>query len=104
MPKSEAQKRATARWDGKNMTLVSTKIKRETAEEYKAWCRAHGTNPSAEIAALIRRSLSAEPAQASATAPAEPAAGAGAEGEPEAPATPAEDPAASTGPAPVQAG
>ena len=39
---TEARKRANAKWDKENMVVLACKVKRETAEQFKAACAAQG--------------------------------------------------------------
>ena len=47
MPVSEAKKRANAKWDAANMTIVGCRVRREKAEEFKSACKDAGTTPNA---------------------------------------------------------
>lgn len=44
--KSEAKRRADAKWDAENMAVISCKLKREIAETFKAAAKANGTTPN----------------------------------------------------------
>lgn len=50
---SESQKRARDKWDATNMTLVSCKMRRDLADEFKSAAKANGTTPSALIRGWI---------------------------------------------------
>lgn len=50
---SEAQKRARDKWDATNMTLVSCKMRRDLADDFKSAAKASGTTPSALIRGWI---------------------------------------------------
>lgn len=50
---SEAQKRARDKWDATNMTLVSCKMRRDLADDFKSVAKANGTTPSALIRGWI---------------------------------------------------
>lgn len=50
---SEAQKRARDKWDATNMTLVSCKMRRDLADEFKSAAKANGTTPGALIRGWI---------------------------------------------------
>jgi hypothetical protein len=50
---SEAQKKASAKWDKENMIIVGTKIKRSYAAEFRTACEAAQTTPSAVIRKAI---------------------------------------------------
>ena len=41
---SDAQKKASAKWDKENMVVLACKVKRETAEQFKAACAAPRRN------------------------------------------------------------
>ena len=43
---TEAQKRATAKWQAENMTNVAARVRREVAEEFKAAAKEDGTTPN----------------------------------------------------------
>lgn len=46
---TEARKRANAKWDKENMVVLACKVKRETAEQFKAACAAQGTTSNAVL-------------------------------------------------------
>lgn len=50
---SDAQKKASAKWDKENMIVVGTKLKRSYAADFRAMCEAVGTTPSAVIRKAI---------------------------------------------------
>ena len=50
---SEAQKCARDKWDATNMTLVSCKMRRDLADDFKSAAKANGTTPSALIRGWI---------------------------------------------------
>ena len=52
---TEAQKRTRDKWDAENMSVISCKLKREIAENFKAAAKANGTTPNE----LIRRWIAA---------------------------------------------
>ena len=43
---TEAQKRARDKWDAENMSVISCKLKREIAENFKTAAKAKGTTPN----------------------------------------------------------
>lgn len=43
---TEAQKRSRDKWDAKNMAVLTCKLKRELAEEFKLTAKANGTTPN----------------------------------------------------------
>lgn len=49
----ESQKRASAKWDKENMTIVGTKIRRNYAAAFRDACKDAGTTPSA----VLRRAI-----------------------------------------------
>lgn len=54
---SDAQKKASAKWDKENMVVLACKIKRETAEQFKAACAAHGTTSNAVLQQAVKTYL-----------------------------------------------
>lgn len=50
---SDAQRRATAKWQAENMTNVAARVRREIAEEFKAAAQADGTTPNELIRGWI---------------------------------------------------
>lgn len=50
---TEAQRRATDKWQAKNLTNVAARVRREAAEEFKAAAQAAGTTPNALLKAFI---------------------------------------------------
>ncbi len=46
MPTSDAQKKASAKWDRENMTIVACRVTRSKAERFRAACKALGTVPN----------------------------------------------------------
>lgn len=61
---TEAQKRSRDKWDAKNMAVITCKLKREIAEEFKLAAKANGTTPNelfrGWIDAYMRQNKSAE--------------------------------------------
>lgn len=61
---TEAQKRTRNKWDAKNMSVISCKLKREIAESFKATAKANGTTPNELIrkwiGAYMRQNMPAE--------------------------------------------
>ena len=60
MPVSEARKRATKKWDEKNIRTVATRIRTETAEQFKEYAEQHGTTVSRILSDYIKELLSSE--------------------------------------------
>ena len=46
---TEARKRANAKWDKENMTILGCKVKKEYAAKVRAVCAAQGTTPNAVL-------------------------------------------------------
>ncbi len=49
MAKTDAQKKATAKWDAENMTVVSCKMKRDIAARFAEVAKANGTTRNAVL-------------------------------------------------------
>ena len=43
---TDAQKRTRNKWDAENMSVISCKLKREIAENFKTAAKANGTTPN----------------------------------------------------------
>lgn len=43
---TEAQKRTRDKWDAENMSVISCKLKREIAENFKTAAKSNGTTPN----------------------------------------------------------
>ena len=54
---SDAQKKASAKWDKENMVVLACKVKRETAEQFKAACAAQGTTSNAVLQQAVKTFL-----------------------------------------------
>lgn len=59
---SDAQKKASAKWDKENMVVLACKVKRETAEQFKAACAAQGTTSNAVLQQAVKAFLDEHPA------------------------------------------
>ena len=59
---TEARKRANAKWDKENMVVLACKVKRETAEQFKAACAAQGTTSNAVLQQAVKAFLDEPPA------------------------------------------
>ena len=59
---TEARKRANAKWDKENMVVLACKVKRETAEQFKAACAAQGTTSNAVLQQAVKTFLDEHPA------------------------------------------
>ena len=59
---TEAQKKASAKWDKENMVVLACKVKRETAEQFKAACAAQGTTSNAVLQQAVKAFLDERPA------------------------------------------
>ena len=46
---SEAQKKASIKWDKENMSVVGCKVKKEQAEKFKAYCASLGKTSNAVL-------------------------------------------------------
>lgn len=53
MAPSDAQKRASAKWDGENMTTLGCKIKKDQAEKFKAYCADQGKTSNAVLKEFV---------------------------------------------------
>lgn len=60
---SDAQKKASAKWDKENMIVVGTKLKRTYAADFRVACESVGTTPSAVIKKAIDDFMNAQTQQ-----------------------------------------
>ena len=49
MAPSEAQKKASLKWDKENMSTIGCKVKKEHAEKFKAYCTEQGKTSNAVL-------------------------------------------------------
>lgn len=59
---SESQKRANAKWDKENMTVLACKVRKEVADKFKAACAAEDTTSNAVLQQAVRDYIDAHPA------------------------------------------
>lgn len=59
---TEARKRANAKWDKENMTILGCKVKKDYAAKFRAACAAQGTTPNAVLKQAADDFLQAHPA------------------------------------------
>ena len=57
MPVSEKQKQYARKWDKDNMRTISTRIRTEDAEDFKAWCAMRGVSTTSEIKRFVMAEL-----------------------------------------------
>lgn len=57
---SEAQKRSNRKWDMKNMSSVSCRMRKDDAESFKKYCYEKGTTPAAVLKEYIFRCINKE--------------------------------------------
>lgn len=58
---SESQKRANAKWDKENMTVLACKVRKEVAGKFKAACAAEDTTSNAVLQQAVRDYIDAHP-------------------------------------------
>nr|DAG32149.1 MAG TPA: plasmid partition protein ParG-helix-helix, dimer, DNA binding, CELL [Bacteriophage sp.] len=58
---SESQKRANAKWDKENMTVLACKVRKEVADKFKAACAAEDTTSNAVLQQAVRDYIDAHP-------------------------------------------
>lgn len=59
---SNAQKKASAKWDKENMVVLACKVKREMAEQFKTACAEQGTTSNAVLQQAVKAYLEKHPA------------------------------------------
>ena len=53
MAPSEAQKRASLKWDKENMSVLACKVKKDQAEAFKAYCDRQGKSSNAVLKEFV---------------------------------------------------
>lgn len=66
---SESQKRANAKWDKENMTVLACKVRKEVADKFKAACAAEDTTSNAVLQQAVRDYIDAHPVSEEPEAP-----------------------------------
>lgn len=61
MPKSNAQRRARAKWDGEHLTTLGTQCRREQADKYRSAAARAGTTVSAVMRSALDKLLEEYP-------------------------------------------
>lgn len=61
MAVSEAQKRAKAKWNKANLTILACNVYKSKAEEFKAACKAAGTTPNAVLYEAVENFIKEHP-------------------------------------------
>ena len=57
MPVSEKQKGYARKWDKDNMRTLGTRVRRQDAEDFKAWCAMRGVSTTSEIKRFVMSEL-----------------------------------------------
>ena len=60
MPVSQAQKKATAKWDKENMTTLGCKVKKSEAEQFKAYAKEQCTTANSLLKDFVLSSIQEE--------------------------------------------
>ena len=57
MAPTEAQKRASAKYQEKNIASLACRVKKEQAEKFKAFCEAHGKTSNAVLKEFVMKCI-----------------------------------------------
>ena len=60
MAVSEAQKKATAKWDKENMTTLGCKVKKSEAEQFRAYAKEQGATANSLLKDFVLSSIQEE--------------------------------------------
>lgn len=60
MPVSESKRRANAKWDAENMTVIGCKVRKDVADKFKAECKRRGTTVNAVFLSAMRDFMKGE--------------------------------------------
>lgn len=66
---SDSQKKASAKWDKENMTVLACKVRREVADKFKAACKSEDTTSNAVLQQAVNDYIEAHPVSEEAAAP-----------------------------------
>lgn len=66
---SDSRKRANAKWDKENMTVLACKVRKEVADKFKAACAAEGMTSNAVLQQAVRDYIEAHPVPEQETVP-----------------------------------
>ena len=66
---TEARKRANAKWDKENMTVLACKVRKEVADKFKAACAGEDTTSNAVLQQAVRDYIDAHPVSEEPEAP-----------------------------------
>lgn len=58
---SDSRKRANAKWDKENMTVLACKMRKEVADKFKKACAAEDTTSNAVLQQAVRDYIDAHP-------------------------------------------
>ena len=58
---SDSRKRANAKWDKENMTVLACKVRKEVADKFKKACAAEDTTSNAVLQQAVRDYIDAHP-------------------------------------------
>ncbi len=64
MAPSEAQKRASAKYQEKNIASLACRVKKEQAEKFKAYCAEQGKTSNAVLREFVMKCIGEDAAQA----------------------------------------
>lgn len=64
MTVKDSQRRARNKWDQANMAVLGCKLRKDTADKFKALCKAAGTTPNAVFTEAVDSFISSHQDQA----------------------------------------
>lgn len=68
MAVSEAHKKASAKWDAANMATLGVKLKKDVADQFRAYCTVKGVTVNTELRDYVQSCVAGKPVEAGADA------------------------------------
>ena len=59
MPPTNAQKRASAKYQAENISSLACRVKREHAEKFREYCASHGKTPNGVLREYVLKCIGA---------------------------------------------
>lgn len=63
MAVSEARKKANAKWDAANMATLAVRVKKEMADQFRAYCAVKGVTVNTELREYVQSCIGGAPEQ-----------------------------------------
>ena len=64
MAVSESRKKANAKWDAANMATLAVRVKKEMADQFRAYCTVKGVTVNTELREYVQSCVAGKPVEA----------------------------------------